>query len=136
MTHYDSVAEGDSVFTENTEENEEVLENEKLIKHKYKLFSIDPDENGGYTVSLNIKTRSEKDKVTKPENFYVNLYKKLSRYVGSAILVHHYLQTNDLSNSNFLDKMLYLVVPSTLGYTFGKFITPVSVLLYLQKFIK
>jgi hypothetical protein len=62
------------------------------------------------------------------------LYSKIVKSIGSAVLIGHYINnTADFYQFSASTQFTHLVIPSVLGYYFGKHISPIALSMYLMK---
>lgn len=76
-------------------------------------------------------------KTPEPTNFneqVVQVYNKLSKYSGAAIMSMYYIHnTNSFYNLDYTSQISQLATPFLTGYLFGKIITPVAVFMAFLK---
>lgn len=98
-------------------------------------FHIEIDKNDLKTnISLVRNKSTEPTKPMEPVEQYYELYKKSVKMVGLMLTLQYAIQNQqDFSNLSFTNQVYNLLLPTVLGYSFGKNITYMSMLYKVYK---
>ena len=98
---------------------------EKWNTWNYKL--IHETLNNKTISTIQYKDTEEPDEPKKPFNVYKYYLGKCSGVLGAAILMKYYTtSTMDFETLNYYNKIAQLSVPMLIGFNFGNYITPIT----------
>ena len=126
-------ANEDSSFTD-AEQQTEMSVNESVELFKIHEEVIPETSNKIYTVSVSNRASTNCHKVVKltGEDRIREFLNLLLKYIGAAMMVSGYIRSRpDLRQMAWGSRLVRVLPPSIIGYLFGRFITPIGMVLMM-----